>query len=151
VQQKFHDKIFSQEMFYCSHCKECFFDMTCSSKGPVHNNPECKRCEIQRHDEKNGHVRRFAAENDLDPYPHYYPSQLPVLFMIEEMMISRIHIIMKSYRLKSGSVRYKGNVINCEQDFAEHLLRHLPLLPKDLPIFIVRLLHQHTPTGYRDF
>lgn len=87
AQKQFYDRTFSHEMIYCSYCKERFFDMKYSSKGPVCNNPECSLCEKQHKDKKAGCVRRVTAENDMDPYPNYYPFQLPELSMIEEIHV----------------------------------------------------------------
>jgi hypothetical protein len=57
---------------------------------------------------------------------------------IEEMMITRNHVIMTTFRLTGGaSCGFKGQVLNKEQDVSE-LHSRLPLQPLDLPIMVVR-------------
>ena len=55
----------------------------------------------------------------MDPFPGTgtYPFHLPKLTIIEEMLIAKAHVIMSVYRLKkSGTVVYRGNVLNVQQD-----------------------------------
>ena len=62
---------------------------------------------------------------DLLPDTCQYPFHLPKLTIIEEMLIAKAHVIMAIYRLKkSGSVVYKGNVLNVQQD-NESLLKSI--------------------------
>ena len=75
---------------------------------------ECSECEKQRKDRK-VRIRKMSAINDMDPFPNGYPTDLPELTEIEEMLIARVHVVMKSYRLENGGQGFKGNVLNMEQ------------------------------------
>lgn len=69
----------------------------------------------------------------------------------EQMMISLYHPFMRVARLSGGGVGYRGNVITVEQDIENWSATSLPLLPKELPYFIVRKPNKASFCGYRDF
>ena len=112
----------------------------------------CERCTR----EKRTHVgiSCFSKDNDLDPYKDGYPHHLPTLSDIEEIIISKVFVVMRVYRLKgSGSVGYKGNVLNIEQDLneqVESICVSLPRLPTELPYLVIRKDSCDT-TGFKDF
>ena len=89
--------------------------------------------------------RCFSEDNNQDPLldtPDY--SRLPPLYPIEEMLIARIHVFMRYYYLKNGTVRYEGSVLNCEQDIDTIApFMSLPIDPKLLPIVIFRKEWRH--------
>ena len=94
----------------------------------IPNGHECNDCIRSRN--KNGFgVRIMSRENDMDPgHDNILMHDLPVLTEIEEMFISRVHVVMQAYRLKGGRMGYKGNVLNIEQDVKKHLKPYLFLL-----------------------
>eukprot|EP00957_Ditylum_brightwellii_P071525 5437921-Ditylum_brightwellii.AAC.1 len=51
----------------------------------------------------------------MDPYQYGFPHYLPKLSEIEEMLISCVYPMMKTYHLKGGTIGYKGDVLNIEQ------------------------------------
>ena len=116
----------------------------------IPNGHECNDCIRSRN--KNGFgVRIMSCENDMDPgHDNILMHDLPVLTEIEEMFISRVHVVMQAYRLKGGRMGYKGNVLNIEQD-VKKTLETLPLSPNQLPVIIVRMKNQQNEEGFKDF
>ena len=132
--------------FHCQYCKE---------RGPhtresKYFRGECTRCQESRNRRSGGEIRKYSAQNDMDPFPNGYPHHLPKLRPIEEALIARSHIVMKCYRIQgNGRVMYKGNVVNLQKE--TNLLNALPAAFDELPIcFIVRVDHPNAPT-HRDF
>ena len=59
----------------------------------------------------------LSSDNDQDPYPKGIRLS-PGLVMptqIEEMLLGRIFLIMRVFRLGNGEIGYKGSVLNVEQ------------------------------------
>eukprot|EP00957_Ditylum_brightwellii_P075895 5768634-Ditylum_brightwellii.AAC.1 len=52
----------------------------------------------------------------MDLYQDGLPHHLPKLSEIKEMLIAYVCPVMKTYRLKGGTIGYKGNVLSIEQD-----------------------------------
>ena len=123
-------------MFHCERCKERWF----LSHTPGNKEKTiCKRC--YDNIEKKGSAL-YDDDNDQDPFPTGcpYPLHLPTLTEIEEMLIARVHVIMKCCRLHNGAVGYSGQVLNIKQDvqgFIDDLSPHLPHKPNETPIVIV--------------
>merc|ERR1719221_2091740 len=86
----------------------------------------------------------------MDPKLHQLPNYLLELNDIEELFISRIHVVMKVYRLEKENAGYKGNMLNVEQDL-QTALNKLPLLPSELPVFVVRKSNPSCSNRYKDF
>eukprot|EP00957_Ditylum_brightwellii_P048508 3681276-Ditylum_brightwellii.AAC.1 len=68
-------------MFFCNFCKECWFLKKSGKSNP--------------------------GESDMDPYQDGFPHHLPKLFKIKEMLIDCVYPVMKTYRLKGGTIGYK--------------------------------------------
>ena len=66
------------------------------------------------------------------------------------MLISRVHVVMKCYRLESGSIGCKGNVLNLEQNI-QKTFNSLPLSASELPIVILRKNSINNTNGFKDF
>ena len=74
----------------------------------------------------------------MDPFhPNGYPFHLPQLTQIEEMLIARSHVVMVCMQVAGGNVQYRGNILNIQQN-SERIFKYVPLLPSDLPCFIIR-------------
>ena len=90
----------------------------------------------------------------MDPFVNSYPYDLPILSDIEEIVISKVFVVMRVYRLKgSNSVGYKGNVLNIEQylnDQVKNVCNLLPRLPTEIPYFIIRKYSSNV-LGFKDF
>ena len=86
----------------------------------------------------------------MDPWPHLDFLKPPKLNDISQMLIAQVHPFMRVYRLEGGGVGYKGQVLNVEQDIS-NLVQELPLLPEEVPYFLVRKPNQSSPSGHRDF
>ena len=86
----------------------------------------------------------------MDPYRDGFPHHLPKLSEIEEMLIARVYPVMKTYRLKGGTIGYKGDVLNIEQDIGG-LVSSLPQRINQLPVMIVRKQNTNVAVGYKDF
>ena len=77
---------------------------------------------------------------------------LPELSAMEESLIARNYFFMKSYILSNGTMGFRGQVLNMEQDIAPivgHL--RLPRRVEEVPVYIVRKPNSNTPEGYKDF
>ena len=111
----------------------------------------CKDCEKSM--KKTG-LYTLTEVNDMDPFPQPcgYPFHLPNPMPIEEMLFSRVHVIMKSYCLSNGSYGYRGHILNLEQDIANIVIAAiLPWSVESLPVWIVQKVHEAIPGGYKDF
>ena len=96
----------------------------------------------------------LSGENDMDPCPRDYPFYLPDLTTIEELLISRVFVVMNCYRLNSyGDFGYKGHCLNIQMDISRQveLCSFLPHLPIDLPVFVIRLKHSRTTGSGKEF
>ena len=70
-----------------------------------------------REKRKYNNISRFLKHNDLDPFVNSYPYDLPKLSDIEEIIISKVFVVMKVHRLNgSNSVGFKGHLLNIKQD-----------------------------------
>ena len=85
-----------------------------------------------------------------NPWPHLDFLKLPKLNDVSQMLIAQVHSFMCVYRLEGGGVGFKGQILNVEQDIS-NLVRDLPLLPEEVPCFLVRKPNQSCPRGHRDF
>jgi len=57
---------------------------------------------------------------------------------IEQMAIALIHPFMKLYRLEGGSVAFKGQILNVEeQEDITEMEDKLPLRPDELPYILI--------------
>ena len=118
------------KLTHCNVCKECWFDTS------INNNGKCKHC------------MHFSFTNDMDPFPGTgtYPFHLPKLSIVEEMLIAKAHVIMSVYRLKkSGTVVYRGNVLNIEQDnnaLLKSILNCNDTLPRKFRIYLFSTLEK---------
>ena len=92
----------------------------------------------------------MTVENDMNQWPKYDHLFLPELTEVGQMLISRIFNYMRVYQLSGGGISYKGHVLNVEQDLSM-LVNQLPLLPHEIPCFIIRRKNATSPNGYRDF
>ena len=60
-------------------------------------------------------MRKFSAQNKMDPFPSDRFCTLPQLTAIEEMLIPKSHTVMRLF-MAGGRYSYKGSVINLEKD-----------------------------------
>jgi hypothetical protein len=135
----------------CPCCSELKFGMTLKQEN---NDPKCApTCETCcSSKKKNFGVSTFIAKNDADPFPKGYPWHLPHLSMLEEMLIARIHAVMKVYTLTGGALGYKGNVMNMEQNIDGVVAAvTLPWKVEEVPLFIARRHNETTPANLPDF
>ena len=141
LQLEFLKRCESKKMQFCRSCKNRWWGEKVDSSGV------CRKC---RNEVGRKGIALMSKDNNMDPFPAGYPSHLPKLNSIEEAMISRVQVIMKCYRLKDGTVGYKGHVMNFENDTSK-IFNQLPLAFKDLPIVILRKRNGKNPNDYRDF
>ena len=167
LQEAFLDKVDRciESLRYCPNCKERWFEKT------FHRNSSdvCTDCKKSHKDHG---TYKLTAANDMDPFPidpaadpaaapaadprpglrRGYPFWLPKLFAIEEMMIARVSVVMKSYILNNGSYGYRGHVLNLERNLEDLVTAVLlPIRVEDLKVWIVRKLGHDLPTNYKDF
>ena len=138
-------------MFHCTQCKNRWMDMVPHAR--VRGNKreyECKRCHEQSENQNLQGCRLMTVENDMNQWPKYDHLFLPELTEVGQMLISRIFNYMRVYQLSGGGISYKGHVLNVEQDLSM-LVNQLPLLPHEIPCFIIRRKNATSPNGYRDF
>ena len=161
-------------MSHCFQCKERWFDTVKDKRiryelvGQYLSAYSCKRC-----GKDNG---LHSKSNDMDPWHKLDHLKLPKLNDIEQMLISKVHSYMRVYRLQGklifycvliyktcvclqyvlffekggGGVGYKGQILNIEQDISS-IAKQLPLMPDEIPCFLVRKSNQSSANGYRDF
>ena len=89
----------------------------------------------------------------MDPYPRGVPN-FPVLTTIEQLLISKVFVVMQVYRLKgTGAIAYKGHCLNIEMDLKEpsSWCTTLPWLPKELPVLLIKLRHHNQLDEIKDF
>ena len=127
-------------MFHCPICKERWLD---SIQAVIDRLAQCTKCE--KHMAKHN-LHLLSAANLMDPWISYLHLLLPKLNEIEQMLIARIHPFMRVFRLHGGAVGYKGQILNVQQDITE-LMQQLPLLPSEIPCFIVQKLNQSSPSS----
>ena len=147
LQCKFIEKTFKHKIHHCHYCKERCYDI----KGHVDrdNNFECQKCERTRKDAK---IRLMSNENTMDPIPELNTIllQLPELTGTEQMLIARVHVVIKACRLSKGNIGHQGNMLNTDQDIII-LINKLPFTPKDLPLFVARKNNPNNRDRRKDF
>ncbi|GAU99773.1 hypothetical protein RvY_10725 [Ramazzottius varieornatus] len=107
--------------------------------------PQCKRCAKDNHISG---VRKFPAENELDPGV-FVPDQLKGLTQVEQMLIAKVATVVQVFSLKGGQRGYTGNVIS----FPQHVRGFVTNLPRNvrmLDIVIVRRTARDVE-AYKDF
>eukprot|EP00957_Ditylum_brightwellii_P112756 8595707-Ditylum_brightwellii.AAC.1 len=98
-------------MFFRNFCKERWHEKISGRTNPA----ECTDCEKARKDSKID-CRKLAEENDMDLYQDGFPHHLSKRSKIEEMLITCVYPVMKTYCFKGDTIGYKGDVLNIEQD-----------------------------------
>eukprot|EP00957_Ditylum_brightwellii_P165953 12635621-Ditylum_brightwellii.AAC.1 len=93
---------------------------------------------------------KLAAENNMDPYQDGFPQHLPKLSETEEMFIACAYPVMKIYCLEGGTVGYKGDMLNIDQDIGR-LVSSLLQKINQLPIMVVQKCNMNVTMGYKDF
>ena len=125
---RFINDCHGDDWFHCQHCK---------ARGPPEvvkqhkNTNECHDCHKSKRDHEG--VRKFSAENGMDPFVNGYPHDLTKLTPIEEQLIAGTHTVFRVYRLSGGQVGYRGSVINLEKKTVEYF-NSLPLRVEDLKL-----------------
>ena len=92
---------------------------------------------------------KFSAVNNM--LPSSVPDAVKGLSVVEQMLIARVNVVMRVVQLRAcrgqGQLRYRGNIINIEQDVQE-IATQLPHTPSSLSILLVR---RQGASGYADF
>jgi hypothetical protein len=133
-----------------SFVKECYQEITFTERPEL---TTCKECDDAT---KKNRVPMYGHANLIDPF--WTPNdaataafrQLPKLSEIEVMLIALRQPIMKVYRLKSGSCRFEGNIINFCQEIGD-IAAQLPRSLESINILIVRRCNGNSPEKFRDF
>jgi hypothetical protein len=92
---KFHyemGKYQRENWFHCPVCKERSFE----TKSVDAAGTECTKCRKSRNSNPGRHAV-YSKDNDGDPLPKDLHMTLPSLTVIEEMLIARIHVVMKCF------------------------------------------------------
>ena len=152
-----------RHMYHCRYCKQRWFDTKFGGRVQSEhggnprdqNDTQCLDCKkqitfVDPQFPNQIPVRLYSKDNDMDPWVEYSHLGLAKLNEIEQMLISQIHPYMKLFRLNGGGIGYKGSVLNVEQDISQ-LVESLPLLPEDLPCFVVQKPNSASPLGFREF
>jgi hypothetical protein len=111
----FHRKIDEvvDSMYHCPMCKERFFE-----RKPPDSKGDCKLC---RSSMKKHNIQIMSVKNDMDPFPHGYPADFPMLTPIETMLISPAYPFMKVYTFANGATGFRGQILNVQQDISDRL------------------------------
>eukprot|EP00957_Ditylum_brightwellii_P021079 1588405-Ditylum_brightwellii.AAC.1 len=86
----------------------------------------------------------------MDSYQDGFPHYLSKPSEIKEILIMRIYHVMKTYWFKEGTIGYKDDILNIEQDIVG-LISSLPQWDDQLPIGIVQKQNTNTTAEYKDF
>ena len=134
IRVDFFKSITNYGMIYCVVCKEKRL-----VKYRAREDGTCKRC-VNNLNAFGEYL--YGASNNMDPFCNGYPD-LPKLSTIEEMLISKVFVVMQMYRISgTGAVGYKGHCLNVQHDIEQvsAWCRVLPWLPNELPIYIIRMV-----------
>ena len=91
----------------------------------------------------------YSAENEMDFGS--IPNHLPELSMVEQFIISPVHVFTQVRQVRGAQYRFKGHVVSFARDIGR-VFDQLPLLPEELDIVILKpkndashnqVLHQH--------
>jgi ATP-dependent DNA helicase PIF1 len=114
---------------HCTRCKETWFNNNVV-------NSVCKKCRTTRDkSKKDDEPFLMSAENLMDPGS--IPPHLPKLAQIEEMLIAKVHVMVKVHQIRGQQYRYSGHVCNFLRDIGK-IYNKLPLLPRDLEIILLK-------------
>ena len=142
VMSDFFNKCSRMKLAYCTVCKESKI-----STDDVAEDGICGRCSRDYVDNERSFYS-YGFDNDLDPYcGNGYPFHLPALSTVEELMISKVFVVMTCYRLShTGEYGYKGHCLNLQTDLGRRLeiFNVLPHLPEELPIYVIKVLHENS-------
>ena len=129
---------YGESFQWCSHCKHKWFDTVLVKVSDDDDNEICTTCANQQEKYK---VALLSHVNGMDPHDNFRfsPTKLPKMYMIEEMLICRAHVVMRCYILReTGTHAYRGNVLNIEQNI-EAMVESVTCIPhslKDLPVYM---------------
>ncbi|XP_015793934.1 uncharacterized protein LOC107370453 [Tetranychus urticae] len=137
---KFDRIIEKNDWHFCEHCKRRFLNLTITSVSVHGLNSQnwCNKCV------KNPDL--YTDANFMDPREQ--PEVLKNLTMVEEMLIAKVHPVVRLYKIKGQQFAYSGHVVNFEQDIT-NLHTKLPVNPKDLRGIII--VNRDTPDGIASF
>lgn len=130
--ESFHLKLDQLEQCACNVCNEIDFEMGIRTINGV---DKCQRCRTDWEKTSNDTVGKFSIDNDMDPGA--VPFHLPHLFMAEEMLIARAHVLMNFRRVRGCQYKYSGHVVNFMQNTAK-IINWLPSLPTELQVIILK-------------
>jgi hypothetical protein len=95
-------------------------------------------------------IQIMSVKNDMDPFPHRYPANFPMLMPIKTMLISPAYLFMK-VMFANAATGFCGQILNVQQDISD-LVKHfdkvhsLPLDPSKLPILLICKPNVSLPT-----
>lgn len=99
------------------------------------NEGVCYQCFLRDQHKRINEPRLMSVENDMDPGD--IPNELPTLSMVEEMLVTRIHVHTQVFQVRGVQWKYKGHVYNFFRDTGR-IFNKLPLLPQYLEVVLVR-------------
>ncbi|KAH6985471.1 hypothetical protein EDB80DRAFT_732712, partial [Ilyonectria destructans] len=88
--REFYTALDDEKMHSCIRCREHWFEMKINSL------KICSRCISRDRERTPNEPYFFSAANNLDFGE--VPGNLPGLTMVEEMLIARVHVHVRSYR-----------------------------------------------------
>ena len=142
VMADFFTKCSGMKLAFCTVCKESKI-----TSDDVAEDGICRRCSRDYVDNERKFFT-YGMDNNLDPYcGNGYPFHLPALSTVEELLISKVFVVMTCYRLShTGEYGYKGHCLNLQTDLGRRLeiFSVLPHLPEKLPIYVIRVLHANS-------
>lgn len=114
----------------CYRCKEKWFDL--DVEGGVC--ARCRRLDVQKLVDE---PFLYTMDSNLDPDDNFQTYRLPILSDIEEQFIARVHILVEIRQIRGSNHCYRGHIVNLLRDTGK-IYSHLPLLPRDLNIVVIR-------------
>ena len=89
---------------------------------------------------------KYTHENDMTPSA--IPNELKGLTVVEKLMMARVSVMMKCYRLRGGQRGYSGNTISLPQEIGP-LATKLPRILTEKDIILIR--KKKSGGKYKDF
>ena len=126
-----------QEMVYCKHCSEAWFNEKPANAERVGDFFVVDRCSVCTRSRGTAgtasHAQRFSVQNGMHPQPS--PSHLPHLTEIEEALIALHAPVLRVFRLRGGQLGYGGSCVSLTQDVGA-VARSLPRRMEGLDVVI---------------
>ena len=95
----------------------------------------CRRCHKKDIERLPNEPYLYSAENEMDF--GNIPDHLPELTMVEQFIISPVHVFTQVRQVRGAQYRFKGHVVFFSKNIGK-VYNQLPLLPEELEVIILK-------------